>query len=805
MSNSLRYGFRLLRTSPGFTAVAVLTLALGIGATSAIFSVVDAVLLRPLPLRDPARLVLISGADPSRSLIGVPFSVPAYETLRDGARALSGVAAVSGERITLTRRGDPEQLTAARVSPEFFDVAGVRPAAGRGFTAAEGLAGAPAVVLLSHGLWERRFGADPAILGQSIVLGEAPYTVIGIMPPDFPFPYPDTDLWITRIEDFPNLTQEQIRHGGGFLTGIGRLAPGVTLAQAQAEAAALHRRYHDGHPGNPDAGPSSTLSVEPLQEALVSGVRSTILLLGAAVALVLLVACANVAGLLLARSVARAREIAIRAALGAGRGALVRQLLAESVLLSLAGAAVGIGLAEWGVFALVRSNARLGANFSQVRVDGPVLAFAVAVSLLTGIVFGLIPAFHASHPNLAGVLREGAWGTTAGGGRHRLRGLLVAGQVALSVVLLIGSALLVESLWRIQEEKPGFDPRHALTMAVSLPAAVYPDDARRTDFVRDVLARMAALPGVRSASASVGLPFSIGVRAPFLAEGQPALPIGERPLGEWKAITPDYFATLGIPLVRGRAFTWNDGADAPRRAIVSQSLARRFWPNADPIGKRLLYARREYPAEVVGVAGDVKESGLDSGAGLVFYTPYPQFAWPNLSFTIRTAGDPNLLANAARAQITATDRDLPVNRVQTLEHLVADSLADRRQTLLLLAGFAAAAAILALIGLYGAMAYSVTQRTSEIGIRQAIGASPSDILWLVLAQGLGVAAAGVGVGLLAAFALTGLLSRMLFHTSPADPLTYGAVALLFLTVSLAATAIPAWRAARVDPLRALRG
>jgi putative ABC transport system permease protein len=803
--SDLLHALRLLRKTPGFTAVAVLTLALGIGANSAIFSVVNTVLLRPLPLRDPDRLVWISASDPLRSAAGIPFSVPAYETLRDGARVLSPVAATCGERITLTRRGDPQQLTAARVSPNFFDVVGVRPALGRGFDRAEGEPGGNPVVLLSHSLWERRFAADPRVLGQSIVLAETPYTVIGIMPPDFPFPYPDTDVWITRVLDFPNLTQEQIRHGGGFLMGLARLAPGATLEQGQAEAAILHRRYREQHPGNPDAGPSSTLYVAPLRETLVTGVRGTILLLTGAVALVLLVACGNVAGLLLARSTARAREIAIRAALGAGRGVLIRQLLAESVLLSLAGAALGIGLAEWGVFALVRFDARLLADFPHIQVDAPVLVFTAAVSLLTGIVFGLIPAFHASHPDLAGVLREGAWGTTSGARRHRLRGILVAAQMALSVVLLIGAGLLVESFWRLHNVNPGFDPARALTMNVSLPAAAYPDDPRRTAFVRDVLARLEALPGVRSATASVGLPMAIGVMAPFLAEGQPIVSIGERPLGEWKAITPAYFATMGIPLLRGRAFTWNDGSDAPRRVIVSQALAHRFWGAADPIGKRLVYARREFSAEVVGVAGDVKERGLDSNAGLVYYTPYPQFTWPNLAVTIRAAGDPRPLANAARAQITAVDADLPVTHVQTLEEFVAENLSERRQTMYLLAGFAAVAAVLSLLGLYAAMAYSVAQRTTEIGIRQAVGASGADILRLVLAQSLRVAAAGIAAGILGALVLTRLLSRMLFHVSRTDPFTYAAIALLFLVVALAATVFPAWRAARVDPLRALTG
>lgn len=802
---TLLHALRLLRKTPAFTSVAVLTLALGIGANSAIFSVVNAVLLRPLSLHDPSRLVWISGTDPLRAGPGVPFSFPAYETLRDGARAFTSVTAVCADRLTLTRQGDPEQLNAARVSPNFFDVLGVRPSLGRAFERAEGESGASPVVILSHSLWERRFASDPRLLGRSIVLAETPYTVIGVMRSDFPFPYADTDIWISRVMDYPGLQQEQIRHGAGYLMAIARLSPGVTLDQARSDAALLHRAYRTQHPGNPDAGSSSTLYVTPLRDALVTDVRGTILLLTGAVALVLLIACANVAGLLLARSTARAREIAIRAALGAGRMVLVRQLLAESVLLWLAGAILGIVLADWGVFALVRSDARLFADFPHISVDARVLAFTAAVSLVTGIVFGLIPAFHASHPDLAGVLREGAWGTTSGARRHRLRAALVAGQVALSVVLLIASALLAESFWSLQSVHPGFDPAGAMTMSVSLPAAAYPDDTRRAAFVRDALSRLETLPGVRCASASVGLPMSVGVMAPFLAEGQPVVSIGERPLGEWKAITPRYFDTMGIPLLRGRAFTWADGPDAPRRVIVSQTLARRFWGDANPIGKRLVYARREFSAEVVGVAGDVKERSLDSGAGMVYYTPYPQFAWPNVALTVRSAGDPRPLVRAARAQIAAVDPDLPVTHVQTLDEFVADHLSERRQTLYLLSGFAAVAALLAVLGLYAAIAWSVAQRTTEIGIRQAIGAPRSEIMRLVLGQGLRVTAAGIAAGLLASAPLTRLLSQMLFHVSGTDPITYAAIAALFLAVAIAATAIPAWRAARIDPLRALNG
>jgi putative ABC transport system permease protein len=805
MGYGLRHALRLIRKSPGFAAVAVLTLAVGIGANTAIFSVVDALLLRPLPVADPARLVFISRSNPQRGGSGIPLSVPAYEMLRDGGGSFSGIAAFAREGMTLTGADDPEQLTAARVSPNLFEVLGVSPALGRTFQSAEGEAGGRPVVILSHRLWERRFASDTAILGRSITLAQTPYTVIGVAPADLPLPYADTDVWITRIMNYSGLQAEQIRHGAGFLMGIARLKPGVALRQAQAEIDLLGRRYRDQHAGNPDADPWSRTYAALLADALVSEIRPTLLILSGAVGLVLLVACANVAGLLLARATGRAREIAIRAALGAGRGGLVRQLLAESLLLSTAGAALGTVLADWGVAAFVKSDSGSSPAFQSIHINGQVLAFTIAVSLATGIAFGLVPALHATRPDLTAVLRDSGWGTTTGGRRLRLRGLLVAGQMALSIVLLIGAGLLVESFRQVRSARPGFDPRGAVTMRVSLPPARYSDDARRTAFVRELLSRMEVLPGARSASVSVGLPMSIGVMAPFLAEGQPTAPMGQRPLGEWKAITPAYFQTMGIPLVRGRPFTWNDDERAPKRVIVSQTLARRFWGDTDPVGRHILYARREFDAEIVGVAADVKERGLESDAGMVFYTPYPQFSWPSVQVTVRTAGDPRALINAARAQVFAVDRDLPVTGVETLETFLDGLVAQRRQTMYLIGGFAGVALLLALIGLYGAMAYSVAQRTAEIGIRQAVGARRADILRMVLGDGLRLSAAGIAAGVAASLVLTRLIAKMLYHVSATDPATFAVIALLMLAVTLAASCLPAWRATRVDPLEALRG
>jgi len=793
-----------MRKSPGFTVVAVLTLALGIGANTAIFSVVNALLLRPLPLHAPERLVLIVGSKPQQGGAVFPFSLISYETIRDRNRSFSGVTAFCREGLTLTGAGDPEQLTAARVSPEFFEVLLTQPMLGRAFLPAEGEPGGKPVVLISHRLWQRRFASDPGILGKPINLGQEVYTIVGVAPPEFPFPYEGTDIWLTKLIDYTGLQKEQIRNGAGYLTAIARLKPGVDAAEGAAEITVLGRQYRQEHPGNPDADPLSNLESAPLQESLVTGIKPTLLILTGAVGFVLLIACANVASLTLARATGRAKEIALRAALGASRATLIRQLLSESLLLAAAGAGLGVLFARWVVSLLAQANGVNLPGFQPIRVDLQVLAFTLAVSILTGVVFGLMPALQVSRPDLNAVLRDGGWGTTGGARRQLTRSFLAAGQMALSIVLLIGAGLLIESFRQLQAIHLGFDPHHGLTMGVSLPPARYPDDARRAQFMRQVLERLASVPGVSSATASLGMPLAIGAMAPFLADGQPAVPISQRPLAAWNAITPDYFKTLGIPLIRGRAFSWSDDQKAPARVIVSESLARRYWPNEDPIGKHIKYARREVRAEIVGVAGDVKSQSLEADSGLVFYTPYPQFAWPNMAITIRASGEVERFSNPARVQVLAVDRDLPVVNIRTLEDLEGRALAQRRQTMYLIAGFAAVALLLAVMGLYGVMAYSVAQRTTEIGIRQAIGAQRGDILRMVLGQGLRLSLVGIGVGTLAAMGLTRLIANMLYRVNAGDPLTFAGIPILFLAVALAATSVPAWRATRVDPLEALR-
>jgi predicted permease len=585
---------------------------------------------------------------------------------------------------------------------------------------------------------------------------------------------------------------------------IARLRPGVTVTQAIAEAAVLFQQYRRENASNTDASSGGHLEFTALQESIVSDIRPTLLIIAAAVGLVLLIACANVAGLMLARATGRAREIALRAAIGASRRDLIGQLLAESILLSTAGAVAGAILASWGVSLLSTARGIDLPNVQPVRVDLPVLAFTLGVAVLTGVLFGLIPAIQASRPDLNAMLRDSGGGAAGGRSRNRVRGVLVAGQIALSIVLLIGAGLLIQSLRQLLAQNPGFNPHDALTLSVNLPASSYPDDIRRSQFVRDVLSRLEALPGVQSASASLGLPLSVGVMAPILPEGQPSGLVNQRPVAVWYAVSPDYFKTLGIPILRGRPFTWADDARGPKTIIVSESTARRYWPNENPVGKHVTYARREVPAEVVGVAGDVKTRGLDADPGLAFYTPYPQFAWLGITFTLRTTGDPHQFANSAAAQVFAVDRNQAVTGIRTLEDSLSAALSQRRQTLYLIGGFAGIALLLALIGLYGVMSYTVAQRSAEIGIRQAIGAQRTDILRMVMGQGLRLSVAGILSGGLAALWLTRFLARMLFHVRATDPLTFATIAVLFLAIALAASWIPAWRATRIDPVDALR-
>jgi predicted permease len=598
---------------------------------------------------------------------------------------------------------------------------------------------------------------------------------------------------------------EQIQNGVGYLRLLGRLAPRVSLEQSAAELQALHLQYKHDHPRAPDGTPDSRMGALLLQDSITAGIRPTLVILTAAVGVVLLIACANIAGLMMARATARAREMAIRAAIGASRMRLAWQFVSESLLLSLAGAMLGVLLARWGVTWLVRTDA--GNNlpgYQPIGLDPTVLAFTAAVSIATAAAFGLLPALQASRPDLNAILRDGGWGSTVGGRRHRLRSVLVMSQIGLSVVLLIVAGLLIESFRQVWSVRLGFDPRHTLVAHVSLPPARYPGDIRRTQFLEETSRRLAALPGVDSVGISLTVPMLNLLLAPILAEGQAFVPVGQRPLVQWNSTAPGFFRTHGVPVLSGRDFTWADDAHAPKVVVINEALARRFWPGENPLGKHITFTRQQVPFEVVGVVGDTRSGNLEGPPPMAMYSSYAQWTWPRLSIAIRARGDAAAMARVLSVQVAAVDRDLPVTNIQTMEQVVADTLAQRKEIMFLIAGFAALALVLALVGLYGVMAFSVAQRTMEIGIRQAIGARRADILRMVLWQGMRLCVAGILLGVTAAVALTRLIARMLFQVSATDTTTFAVIAAVFLAVGMAATYLPAWRATRVDPLTALR-
>jgi len=804
-AHDVRYAVRALIKNPGFAAVAIFTLAVGIGANTAIFSVANALLLRPLPYARPDRLVTIDmqRKDPGDS--GGPLSWPRFNQIDRGQRSFSSLAAFTEETFTLTGRGDPVQLAAARVSWNFFDTLGVRPAAGRAFRREEDKPGGDNVVLLSNGLWERRFAADPHVVGRQLTLDSKDYTVIGVLPRGFQFGLlgPNVDVYAPRVFELNLVTAAQVEAGVGFLEFVARLRDGVGVRQAQAEMDTLAAQYRRDNPKAPDSDPGSTVLVGNLQDRMVSGVRTAVLILFGAVGLVLLIACANVSSLLLSRALGRAREIAVRLAVGAARGALVRQLLTESLLLSLAGGALGAALSVWGTRALAAMGQGSLPLASEIRADAVVLAFTLVVSLAAGILFGLAPALQVSRPDLNSVLRSEGRGSTSGRRHNLFRNLLVVSQVALSMVLLIGAGLLVRNFVQLSSASPGFDARNLLTMNITLPPARYSQGPQMIAFFRELARQVSSLPGVRSAAISSALPLTTVRVSPALPEGQPAVPLAERPLFNIQTLSPGYAATMRMPLLAGREFTDHD--ELPQRVlVVNQTLARRFWPGENPIGKHITVGRSAAPSEVVGMVGDVHNNGVAADTRPEIYLAFAQLPWASMNLVVRTAGDPHEYAAAVRRCVLAIDKDQPVTQVRTMEEVLAEGARPERFVATLLGGLAAIALLLAVVGIYGAVAYSVSERTAEMGIRMALGAERRDILLLAVRQGMAPATLGIVIGLAVSLGLTRIMTKMLYHVSATDPSTFAGGAVLFAAVALLASGVPARRATRVDPIVALR-
>jgi putative ABC transport system permease protein len=800
----VRYGLRMLAKSPGFSAVVILTLALGIGANTAIFSVVSAVLLRPLPFPQPDRIVSIHGLDVRNGETGRPLSYPDFADLRAQSKTLESMAAYDEGTATLTASGDPVHLELCGVSADMFAVLHTRPMLGRVFVSTEDRPGSR-VVILSHRIWRTRFNGDPNVVGRQIVLDAKPYTVTGVMPAEFQFPLDQQpmDLWMSMGAAVD--AESQAERGSHFLRVMGRLKDGVTIEQANAETSEIAARLAKQYP---DTDGHMSMGLQPEIDALVGKVQPALLLVLGAVGFLLLIACANAANLLLARAAGRQREMAIRTSLGAGRARILKQLLTESVLLALAGGALGLLLAVWGSVALTSLPSLGIPRLASAGVDLRALGFTLGVSLLTGVLFGLAPALHASRFNLFGSLKEGGRTTTDGTGRSKIRNFLVVSQVSLAVVLLIGASLMIESMFHLLHQSPGFDPQGVLVFNLDLPDARYGKPEQSADFFKELQSRIRTVPGVRSASAVMPLPLSSDIlRTSFEIEGQP-MAKSDLPRTQIRAVGLDYFLAMRIPLVAGREFTARDDRNASHVIIINQTLAHKFFPNGNPLGKHMKpgmsAGKTDNMCEIVGVVGDVKHRNLWQEPDPESYVPYEQNSIGAMNIVVRSEIDPMLLLPAIREQVRALDAELPIYHAQRMEEYVAASVAQRRFTSLLCAVFAAAGLLLAVVGQFGVMSYSVAQRTHEIGVRVAVGAEKPDILRLILTEGMGITVVGLCLGLLGALGVSSIVKSQLFGVSATDPLTFLGVVLTLALVALAACYIPARRATKVNPVVALR-
>jgi putative ABC transport system permease protein len=798
----LRYAARMMLKQKGFTAVAIVALALGIGANTAIFSVVNAVLLNSLPYREPARITMLWGKNPQLqlSMTDFPMSYGDFVDLRDQSQSFENLSALYPDSMNLTGEVTPEHLGGARVSANFFQMLGIAPALGRSFLPEDEQPGNEHVVILSQGLWQRRFGSDPELIGKTIQLNGDIHTVIGIMPSQFEFPQRD-DLLLSygfarQVEVWKPVTpaiEELKSRGNHVLIVMGRLSGGVTLAQAQAELNSVYANIGQQHP---NVSHESVVLV-PLQDQLVGKIRPALIVLFGAVIFVLLIACANVANLMLARAATRQKEIAIRTALGASPIRVIRQLLTESIMLSLAGGLAGLLLALWGTDIILTLSPTSLPRIGKIGLDGPVLGFTLFVSLLTGIIFGLVPALQSSKPNLNDTLKEG--GRSATGARHRTRNLFVIAEVALTFVLLIGAGLMVKSFWRLQQVDPGFDPKNVLTMQIDLPLSKYPEGREWSQFFHQLTEKVETLPGVKSVGWAWQVPLGGSDAATnFIIEGR-STDSAQAPLAGIRRVDGGYFRTMGTPIQQGREFTEQDKQSTNKPIIINETMARRFWPDESPIGKRINVLRAS--REIVGIAKDDKYSAIDADAAPEMYIQ--SNLW-SMNLLVRTDSEPLKMVAAIRSQVESIDKDQPISEVTTLEQRLSTSASTRRFNMLLMAIFAGVAMMLAVVGIYGVMSYSVTQSTREIGIRMALGANSRNVLVLVAEHGMALAVVGVAIGAAASLVLTRLIAGLLFGVSATDSMTFALVALLLTSVALLACYLPARRATKVDPMVALR-